>query len=523
MRRRFGLLALIVAAFVYAPQTSAAKDVRVEQGRLRGSREGAVTSFLGVPYAASPAGANRWRPPLPAPDWRGVREARAFAPSCYQQVVRQGFVPWTEEYLATEATSEDCLFLNIWAPPHAGAEQLPVLVWIHGGGYTGGSGAVPVQLGKSLARQGTVVVTVNYRLGVFGFLAHPELTRESRVNASGNYGLLDQVAALRWVQRNIAAFGGDRANVTLMGQSAGAGSTHFLMASPLAKGLFAKAIVMSDPMIGLPMIDRATAEGNGAALAQAARAADVAALRRLSPEALQTASSAIGANWFGHIRFAPILDGRVIPDGTSIDAVTNDVPVMMGMTSDELAFMNPRFGKTTANEFRGEVEKTYTGLAAGMLAAYPSDSDARANESSKALRRDAGLAAMGFWADRRQASSRKPTYLYLWSRPHPDLARYGAFHTAEVPYVFGTLESLKNVSVGPEDRAISDTVMRHWVAFAKTGNPNAAGLAEWPAYARPRRDILEIGETVAARGLLSDDLLRLYADHAAAGGRLRVF
>lgn len=254
------VLAALAAAGVGAPPTLAQMTgTAVQQGRVAGTKHGEVAAFLGVPFAAPPTGERRWKPPAPASSWNGVRKADALPASCQQGVTPNGFGPWTHEYVVTSAVSEDCLYLNVWTPAKTSGEKLPVLVWIHGGGFSGGSASVPIYDGSKLAAKGVVVIAINYRLGLYGFLAHPALTAESPAHASGNYGLLDQVAALQWIKANVAAFGGDPDRVTIAGQSAGAMSVHHLIASPLAKGLFAQAIAQSGSGTGVTAGDRAGA------------------------------------------------------------------------------------------------------------------------------------------------------------------------------------------------------------------------------------------------------------------------
>lgn len=278
-------IALLLGATIAAPAQAASPRVTTHSGVVAGAQENTVAVFRGIPYAAPPVGPLRWRPPMPAPGWAGVRSAARFGHSCWQAVSPQGFGPWTHEYVVAGDISEDCLFLNVWAPLKKGKLR-PVLVWIHGGGFNSGSGAIPIYHGAALAARGAVVVTINYRVGVFGFLAHPDLTREAGGAPPANFGLMDMVAALRWVKANIAAFGGDPAAVTIAGQSAGAMAVQDLVSAPMAKGLFQRAIGES----GLPraLTSLGDAEAQGTAFAREKGATSIAALRALPAEALQS-------------------------------------------------------------------------------------------------------------------------------------------------------------------------------------------------------------------------------------------
>src|SRR5262245_13266464 len=325
----FRSLAALAACFAVAsPCFAQLVQARVTEGALAGKQEGAVAAFLGVPFAAPPVGANRWAPPRPAAKWKGERTADQFAASCQQGVSPQGFGPWTAEYVVQGPVSEDCLYVNVWTPAKNAPDRLPVLVWIYGGAFSSGSGSVAIYNGAALAAKGIVVVNVNYRVGVYGFLAHPGLTAESPAHASGNYGLLDQVAGLRWVRDNIAAFGGDPTKVTIAGQSAGAASVHHLIASPLAKGLFVRAIAQSGSGMGLPVPDRATAEtvgkqlsaggvGSGGAAGSSSSGGGqpltLAQLRALSTAQLdERVAKLSGAGQ--PLRFGPVVDGLFLPD-----------------------------------------------------------------------------------------------------------------------------------------------------------------------------------------------------------------
>ena len=507
-------------ALAQAPQT------RVEQGLLAGIPQGGAVAYLGVPYAAPPVGRQRWRAPQPAAQWTGVRAADRFGASCQQDLTpgnRLG--PWTHEYLIVGPVSEDCLFVNIWTPAQRTSQGLPVLFWIHGGAFTGGSGDVPLYDGAKLAAQGLIVVSANYRLGVYGFLAHPELSAEGQ-GASGNYGLLDQIAALAWVKRNIAAFGGDPARVTIAGQSAGAASVHDLILSPLAKDLFQRAIAQSGSGMGLRLPPKSAAEAAGVRFAQAAGATSLAALRALSTEQLGVAARKpeLAAGSAGGLRFAPIADGFVLPENPEAalqEGRLHDTPILTGLTQDEGSAMNPDYRLRDAAQYRAALTRRYGALADRFAAAYPAEQPA---VSGPALSRDRGLAALLFWAEGRRKTSRHPVYAYLFTHvePGPDAATYGAFHSSEIPYVFGTVDKTPERGFTPLDRVLAQTLGRYWVNFVTTGDPNGPGLAAWPKLDEGGR-IMELGDVPAARPALSPAQLELFREYVAAGGGVTLF
>jgi para-nitrobenzyl esterase len=491
-----------VSALVCACQASA-QDMRVEveTGTVAGKAEGAVSEYLGIPYAASTAGANRWRAPQPAPHWDGVRDATRFAPDCTQEPPYSppGGTPWTAEYLTSGPMSEDCLALNVWTPAHR-STTLPVMVWIHGGGFLGGSGAVPIYAGAALAARGVVVVTINYRVGVLGFLAHRWLTAEA--GASGNYGLMDQTAALQWVQRNIARFGGDPARVTVAGQSAGAASVHYLLAAPATTGLFRGAIAESGSGMGLSVLPLPEAEAVGARIATAAGADSLAALRALPAEQVIRAmrNPAVGA------RVQPIRDGRFLADPA---AQRSDVPVLTGLTADENSAGDPAWAATDP---AGLLHTMFGARAADFAPLYPA-SDPHA---ARAILRDRGLAALAAWYDRRPRTA-APVYAYLFTHvePGPDAARFGAFHSSEIPYVFDTLDTAPRPFTR-EDRDLAARMAAYWVGFVRDGVPAAA----WPALSSG--DILEFGQGTR-RALLPPDKAAAWRAFAAQGGKLGLF
>jgi para-nitrobenzyl esterase len=487
-----------------APASSAAsaegepaRTVSIESGQVSGGagQDATVLVFKGIPYAAPPVGQRRWRPPEPPLPWAGVRSGAVFSKSCVQ-AIRRSLLPWTEEYMFRNGVDEDCLALNVWAPAQAvaGAAR-PVLVYIHGGAFDSGSGEVLLYDGEGLAKKGIIVVTINYRLGVFGFFCHAGLTRESPERSCGNYGLLDQIAALQWVKRNIEAFGGDPANVTVAGQSAGASSVHYLTHSPLAKGLFQRAIAQSgawDRHTQTP--ERAQAEARGAELA-ATLGGGLAELRALPADALFEKSRAAG------LQFRPIVDGWVVPEQLSVLLARGayaDVPLLTGLTADERSFQKD-YGRASLEQWRQSVRAEYADAADAVLASYPAVSDAEAAERSKELWRDAGLATLLDWRRARSEHGHAKDYGYLFERaiPWPEHPEYQAFHSGELPYVFDNLGKL-NRPWQDADRKLAQIASSYWVNFISTGDPNGAGLPPWPSS--------------------SDQVMRLGAEpHASAG------
>ena len=500
-------------AMLLALPAAAQTRATIDSGVIEGKREGVVSAYLGVPFAADAGGDNRWRAPQPAPHWQGVRRATEFGPACVQDVVpnRGAIGPWTWEYLHQGPVSEDCLSVNVWTPAEAPGAKLPVLVWLYGGGFTSGSNAVPLYDGSALAARGIVVVTVNYRVGPYGFLAHPELTRE--VGSSGNYALLDQIAGLEWVKRNIAAFGGDAGAVTIAGQSAGAASVHALIASPLAKGLFHRAIAQSGSGMGRMAPPLAVMEASGTTFAQVAGATTLAELRALTPEQIATAARAVpGRPW------APASGTPVLPDP---DVAVSDVPVLTGLTADEGSALGGDYGAATAAAHREAMERRYGASAPVFLALYPAADDAAAQASARAAARDRGIAAMLGWARARPAGS-APVHGSLWTHAEPGSEpRYRAFHSAELAYVFDTLGKTPERPFTDRDREIARTTGDYWANFVKTGDPNGPGLAVWPKIGSGR--IMELGERFEARPALSPEVQAAFDAFAASGGTIGLF
>ncbi|SBV31473.1 Fumonisin B1 esterase [uncultured Sphingopyxis sp.] len=496
------LLAVAVGGPVFAAE---APTATIAEGRVAGAWEDGLRVFRGIPYAAPPVGERRWRPPAPPAKWAGIRDARAFGPDC----VQPSYPAASVYFEPPRPMREDCLTLNIWAPERA--EGAPVIVWIHGGALQYGSSAGPMYDGREFAKRGIVFVSINYRLGVLGWLAHPALSAESPGGVSGNYGLLDQIAALTWVRRNIGAFGGDPANVTVMGESAGALSITYLLASPRAKGLFAKAIVQSTNMRAVPHLRDAafglpSAEATGSALADSAGAADLAALRRADPQALAAAGR--------RVRFIaqPVVDGAVVP-GQLVDIFDRGeqvkVPVLAGFNSGEVrsqrALVSP--APADAATYEAEAARRYGDLAPAFLRLYPASDR---EESLLAATRDAVYG----WATERlvrgQARAGQPAYLYLFDHCYAAARARGlcAFHASELPFAFGVaggpLGGLANwpMPAGEADRALARRMIAYWTAFAAHGVPAADGAPEWPAYGEAENFMRFGARPVAERDML---------------------
>jgi para-nitrobenzyl esterase len=514
MNMRLSMLAFLPVLPLAAALT---QPVRTDAGAVSGvpARDGAVTAFKGIPYAAPPVGDLRWRAPQPTAAWQGVRAADKFSTSCVQTIVRER-KPWTYEFMAHNEIGEDCLYLNVWTPAKSATDKLPVFFWIHGGGLVEGSTVVPVYDGEQMARKGAVVVTINYRLGVLGFLAHPELTRESGHNASGDYGLLDQLAALKWVQKNIAAFGGDPSRVTIAGQSAGSRSVHCLTVSPLAKGLFQRAIAESGSGVRrVTATPLAKAEQDGVKFATAHGAQSLAQLRAQSWQELVAVPASGQA-----IRFGLVVEGHYLPeqiDDAIADGHLNDVPFLTGMVTEE-GSSAANWGTIPAADWEKQMRARYGDLADAFFRLYPADAQ-HAGASQKSAARDFLYVSLDQWAANRQKAAKSEVFTYYWSHPEPgpDRDRYGAFHTSEVPYVFNSL-AMSDRPWTADDRKIADTMSAYWVNFAATGNPNGKGLPEWRPFRAGAGTVMELGEHFAPRPVAGDAALKLFREFLARPG-----
>jgi para-nitrobenzyl esterase len=442
--------------------------------------------YKGIPYAAPPVGDLRWREPQPVLPWKKPLRADHFGPMCMQGAVPAGLSR------TASGMSEDCLYLNIWTAAKSSKEKRPVMVWSHGGGYTMGSGDDPRFDGEALARKGVVLVTYNYRLGIFGFFSHPELTKESGRDASGNYGLMDLAAALRWIQKNISQFGGDPDRVTIFGVSAGAGLVANMVGSPRAKGLFQQAIAQSGSWMGIRIgkpMTLAQAEAAGVRTAEALGAKSVSELRAKSAADLMKSGRATG----------PIVDGWFIPSDLSTiydQEKQNRVDILVGSNQDEGTFFS-RPGGTTADQFVRQSRQRFGTLADAFLKLYPAGSDAQAEASQLASFRDELAWLMRRWAQVQSTLPKAKVYLYYFTHippAQPGTPSRGATHGAETNYVFN--------NPAPDwtdlDRRVADSVSSYWANFAAQGNPNGKGLPVWPACKGINLKPMVLGDTMEA-------------------------
>ncbi len=463
-------------------------QVRVEGGLIQGTVEDGLTVYKGIPFAAPPVGDLRWRPPRPADKWVGVQYDTAFAPG----PIQGGNPP--------SGKSEDCLYLNVWTPAQSPKDRIPVLVWIYGGGFGAGATSEPNYNGEHLARKGVVLVSIAYRVGQLGFLAHPELSAESPEHVSGNYGLLDMIAGLRWIQDNITAFGGDPDKVTIFGESAGGIAVSMLCASPLAKGLFHGAISQSGGSFGPPrpttypgenQMTLADAERAGEEYVKSAGVSSIAELRKIEPDKLP-AGRGLGMSW-------PIIDGYVIPDNQYTlyeEGKYNDVPILVGYNSDEGA----SFTRTSdPEEYIAGVRERYGKFADDILKAYPVG-ETTVPKTARDLARDAAFGwHTWIWARLQSQTGRSKVFYYYFDQ-HPDYpedsprAGYGSPHGQDVAYVFQVLNK-DNPQVTDTDLAISEAMGAYWTNFAKYGDPNGEGVPEWPSFSDANPEVMYFNKT----------------------------
>lgn len=471
-------LFLISAAFAWAGPFD---PIPVDGGLIAGTPSPqwtyGIRLFRGVPYAAPPVGNLRWRPPQPVIPWQGVKEADRYSPVCMQAPTVKDSNAWQD---GLTPVSEDCLYLNIWTPAKSASDNLPVMVFVPGGGNTRGSASEAQYDGNNLAKKGVVYVSVNYRLGVFGFLAHPDLTRESDRHASGNYALLDQIAALQWIQRNIAKFGGNPNSVMLYGHSAGASNLAALMASPLSKGLFQRAAGMSGGLGNqLPL---AQAEEAGVKFAEALGAQSIAQLRAKSAEEILNARSRVNG---------AVVDGWVLPQdvySTFAEGKQIDVPLMAGSVGDD----GPGAGMPAkTSEVSKWAQDNYGDLAEEFLKVFPSGTESQLAKASHDLRRSRSLMGARTWVELHAQTSHSKAYWYLFNHASPmppgavfsgrPAVEMGSYHGGELVYVWNNLY-LKDWPWQPEDRHLGELMSTLWTNFAKTGEPSAPGSPKWPAY-----------------------------------------
>lgn len=457
--------------------------VKTDKGKVEGqvSSDGQVRIFKGIPYAAPPVGPLRWKPPQPAAKWQGVRPATSFGNRCMQAGVSDDMT------FRDPGQSEDCLTLNIWSPAKDKHAKLPVMVWIYGGGFSAGTTSEPRQDGENLAHKGVIVVSMNYRLNIFGFFVHPELTAESPQHASGNYGLMDQAAAIQWVHRNIQNFGGDPGKVTIFGESAGSFSVSAQMASPLAKDLFQRAIGESggafsqrEPFPTREEREKSDPEKVGNVLG----VTKLTDLRALSAEEIAKATARQPGGTA--MRFWPDVDGYFLPE--SVPAIyaagkQAHIPLMAGWNTDEGGI--PQKTLSVA-EYTDQAQKQFGADAEKFLAAYSATTDEQALRAAKDLAADRFIAYSTWrWLEAHVTTGGQPVYRYHFELPSPGDRFHPAntaFHSDDIEYVFGNLDSRQQAVWRTEDRQLSEQLQNYWTNFAKTGDPNSAGLPVWPAY-----------------------------------------
>ncbi len=510
----------LALAFVLLVASTAvdAEPIRTDSGLVEGIvLQSGVRAWLGVPMAAPPVRELRWKPPAPAPQWAGTFHADRPAPMCLQSLRSRTM----NHYFGNEATSEDCLYLNIWAP--ASGERLPVIVGIYGGGFNVGSASMANYSGENLARDGVVRVNLAYRLGALGFLAHPDLTRESGYGGSGNYGLMDLIAGLRWVQRNIAAFGGDPANVTIVGQSAGSMAVSLLQASPEAHGLFSKAVGMSGSAFGeqANAVPLEQAEAAGLALQAALGARSIEAMRDIAGDKIVAAAVP---------REPIVVDSRYVIGARAAfeQHRHSDVPLMLGFTKDEsFRSLGP---VASVADFEAAVRRTFPANAPAVLAAYRATDAASAVRAAADLGRDASVGAqMASWARAQAELSESPAYAYFFVRRQPyapgitfvdhDPATAGAYHSGEIPYFLRTRESLnlfrKTRNWEDVDAALENDMASLLVSFARDGKPKSARVPSWPKFTATRPRIVSLGEEIKIVDWPNYDALPQLASPAA--------
>ena len=506
-------LIAVLACASTAPSGAAIREaVRIESGLVAGTpgRDAAITVFKGLPYAAPPLGELRWRAPQPPVAWQGIRKADQFGSPCTQRAGSG----WKG--------NEDCLFLNVWTGATSSRERRPVIVWSYEGGFTGNDSANPIWDGEGLARKGVIVVTMNYRADIFGFLASPELTRESGHNSSGNYGMLDQIAVLQWVKKNIAAFGGDPDRVTIAGQSAGGLSTLIIVKSPLAQGLFHRAIMESHARgvrRSLPEAEKA-----GQAFIDAHGARSLQELRALSLEQLTAGAGARGGGGQA-VASAPVIDNYVVFP-TLYDAYANgvhDVPIIVGQNKDESgASPHPN---VKLDLYRQVIGEKYGAIAEQYLKLYPASSDEQAGQAQNESAHDDDRIATFLTAAAGNYRGRNKAFAYFWTHapPGPDSDRRGAFHESEIYYAFDSLDA-NDRPWTDGDRHIADIMSSYWANFVTKGNPNGRGLPVWAAADIRSPVVMELGDHFAAMPVADrarlDLLLPFYTAHGEFNGWL---
>jgi para-nitrobenzyl esterase len=539
------LVFMLIMAAAVPTSVSQIREAKVTGGEVKGSISDGVASFKGIPFAAPPVAELRWKAPQPVKPWTGVLKAHSFAPACMQIIDTPRFTLYP-----TEKVSEDCLYLNLWTAAKNENEKRPVMVWVHGGGFTRGMTKTPLFDGTKFAQKGVVFVSVAYRLGSFGFLAHPDLSRESG-KGSGTYGLQDIIAALQWVKNNIAQFGGDPACVTILGQSAGGTIVSILAASPAAKGLFHRVIAESGASFAPPRFGREAgltvptlgfAESIGKNFLDKLRVADIKAARAISAQKIQDRSAAIPSGTFW-----PVADGEVLP-GDQYELYLaerfNDTPILVGTNSDEgAAFAR---GLSSAKLFEQYVRNNFGPAAESILSVYPHANNSEAFQASRDIGRDNIFAWHTWtWARLQTLKGKNKAFVYYFDYHNAWSQAAGASHSAELAYVFGNFRQPNGALPPPEpgrkgrpimdqspiqagswgfadigpssvEKALSDTMSSYWINFAKSGDPNSPGLPEWPAFSGKQQAAMYFGPgSSSAKPLPNIEKLKVFDPYYA--------
>jgi para-nitrobenzyl esterase len=501
------IILTILSLLIFSSYAQIGKgQVKISDGIVQGAVEGDLTIFKGIPFAAPPVGELRWKAPQPVQKWKGVKQTTQFAPAPFQG----GNPP--------SGKSEDCLYLNIWTPAQSAKQKIPVLVWIYGGGFSFGSTSEPVYSGEMLAKKGVILVSIAYRVGTLGFLAHPELTAENPQKASGNYGLLDMIAGLNWIKKNIAAFGGDPDKVTIFGESAGGIAVSMLCASPLAKGLFHGAISQSGGSFGPPRLTTypgenmkllKDAEATGQTYMKNAGASSIAELRKMDAEKLP-GGWGIGNAW-------PIIDGWVIPDdqyNLYEAGKYNDTPILIGYNSDEGASFSR---EKTPEEFVAAVKQRYGKFADELLRVYPVG-EKTIPKTARDLSRDAAFGWHTWsWARLHSKTGKSKVYYYYFDQ-HPDFpesspkAGFGSPHGQEVAYVFKHVDKTSPEAT-PSDPVISEAMATYWTNFAKYRHPNGEGVPEWPEFSDNNPAVMYFAQTPHVGSVPSSESLKVLDEY----------
>ncbi|HEX4852423.1 MAG TPA: carboxylesterase family protein [Puia sp.] len=502
---------LLITSVAFYPRENdfdISQFVKISSGNISGvkNEKNGVVAFKGIPYAAPPVGDMRWQAPAPPAKWDGTKKCDHFGPSPIQAKPVPFLMLSTEFMVPESPMSEDCLYLNVWTAARSSQEKRPVFVWIYGGGFATGGASAPAYDGEAMAAKGVVFVSFNYRLGIFGFFSHPELSAESHQHASGNYGLLDQIAVLKWIKENIASFGGDPKNVTIAGQSAGAMSVNCLLSSPLAKGLFHRAIaesgnlVLANPFIKTPNLKKA--EQQGIQWASKLNKPSISDLRNIPAEELLHEGMGL---------YGPIVDGYVLKEAVPEiygESKQDHVPLLIGWNGGEgIVFV---FKKK--DDYISDIRKQFGAEADKILQYYPASTDEEAAASQIAISRDKLIGISTYnWALMESNAGNHAVYVYNFNKKPSEndkFSKYGAFHTAEIPYALSNLQKVNRPWEAVDD-SLSQLMSSYWINFARTGNPNGTGLASWGAFDSTHTMVMVLDKSANSEKLPGKDGLDL--------------